>query len=100
MTGRDTVAQRRNDEPGCRPDAGGISIWRRAGLPPVPAAASVLPACGVVAEAVPRCDVTNVRFTTRFEEAVGVLVRRCDKTSVQERSHWVTVGQIQVGEHH
>ena len=52
--------------------------------------------CGVVAEAVPWCDVTTARFTTRFEEAVGFLVQRCDKTSVQEMFNvaWVTVGQI------
>lgn len=74
---------------------GGVRVYLRYRLRPVSC-----PACGLVAEAVPRCDVTNARFTTRFEEAVGVLVRRCDKTSVQERSHWVTVGQIQVGEHH
>ena len=50
--------------------------------------------CGVVAEAVPWCDVTTARFTTRFEEAVGFLVQRCDKTSVQEMFNvaWVTVG--------
>ena len=53
-------------------------------------------ACGVVAEAVPWCDSTTARFTTRFEEAVGFLVQRCDKTSVQETFSvaWVTVGQI------
>ena len=53
-------------------------------------------ACGVVAEAVPWCDVTTARFTTRFEDAVGFLVPRCDTTSVQEMfdSAWVTVGQI------
>ena len=50
----------------------------------------------MVAEAVPWCDLTTARFTTRFEEAVGFLVQRCDKTSVQEMFNvaWVTVGQI------
>jgi transposase len=51
---------------------------------------------GVIAEKVPWCDITTSRFTTNFEEAVGFLVQRCDKTSVQEMFGiaWVTVGQI------
>ena len=44
----------------------------------------------------PWCDSTTSRFTSRFEDAVGFLTQRCDKTSVQEmfRIAWVTVGQI------
>jgi transposase len=54
------------------------------------------PKDGVVAERVPWCDTTTSRFTTRFEDAVGFLVQRCDKTSVQEMFGiaWVTVGAI------
>ena len=72
-------------------DFGGVRVYLRYGLRRVSC-----PRCGVVAEAVPWCDVTTARFTTRFEEAVGFLVQRCDKTSVQEMFNvaWVTVGQI------
>ena len=56
-------------------------------------------ACGVVAEAVPWCDVTTARFTTRFEDAVGFLVQRCDTTSVQEMfdSAWVCITSTALG---
>ena len=72
-------------------DFGGVRVYLRYGLRRVSCRA-----CGVVAEAVPWCDITTARFTTRFEEAVGFLVQRCDKTSVQEMFNvaWVTVGQI------
>ena len=72
-------------------DFGGVRVYLRYGLRRVSCRA-----CGVVAEAVPWCDSTTARFTTRFEEAVGFLVQRCDKTSVQEMFSvaWVTVGQI------
>ena len=72
-------------------DFGGGRVYLRYGLRRVSCRA-----CGVVAEAVPWCDVTTARFTTRFEDAVGFLVPRCDTTSVQEMfdSAWVTVGQI------
>ena len=72
-------------------DFGGVRVYLRYGLRRVSCRT-----CGVVAEAVPWCDVTTARFTTRFEEAVGFLVQRCDKTSVQEMFNvaWVTVGQI------
>ena len=72
-------------------DFGGARVALRYGLRRVSCRT-----CGVVAEAVPWCDVTTARFTTRFEEAVGFLVQRCDKTSVQEMFNvaWVTVGQI------
>ena len=72
-------------------DFGGVRIYLRYGLRRV-----ACRTCGVVAEAVPWADVTTARFTTRFEEAVGFLVQRCDKTSVQEMFNiaWVTVGQI------
>lgn len=54
------------------------------------------PKCGVKAEKVPWCDSTSSRFTSAFEEAVGFLVQRCDKTSVTEMFGiaWVTVGLI------
>jgi transposase len=54
------------------------------------------PSCGVVVEAVPWSDDPHSRFTTDFEESVGHLVQRCDKTSVQEvfRITWRTVGRI------
>lgn len=72
-------------------DFGGVHVYLRYGLRRVSC-----PDCGVVAEKVPWCDTTTARFTTRFEEAVGFLVQRCDKTSVQEMFNiaWVTVGQI------
>ena len=72
-------------------DFGGVRVYLRYGLRRVSCRV-----CGVVAEAVPWCDSTTARFTTRFEEAVGFLVQRCDKTSVQEMFSvaWVTVGQI------
>ncbi len=72
-------------------DFGGVRVYVRYGLRRVSCRA-----CGVVAEAVPWCDSTTARFTTRFEEAVDFLVQRCDKTSVQEMFSvaWVTVGQI------
>ena len=72
-------------------DFGGVRVYLRYGLRRVSCRA-----CGVVAEAVPWCELTTTRFTTRFEEAVGFLVQRCDKTSVQEMFSvaWVTVGQI------
>ena len=52
--------------------------------------------CGVLVEQVPWSDTPTSRFTTMFEDAVGYLAQRCDKTSVQEmfRIAWVTVGQI------
>jgi len=52
--------------------------------------------CGVVAERVPWSDDPCSRFTTDFEESVGYLAQRCDKTSVQEifRIGWRTVGTI------
>ena len=81
----------------CRPDVGGIWILAaRGGGPPVRAAARVLPHLRGGRRSRPWCDVTTARFTTRFEEAVGFLVQRCDKTSVQEMFNvaWVTVGQI------
>jgi transposase len=54
------------------------------------------PRCGVVVERVPWSSVTTARFTTAFEEAVGFLAQRCDKTSVTQmfRIAWATVGQI------
>jgi transposase len=54
------------------------------------------PRCGVVVERVPWSAVTTARFTTAFEEAVGFLAQRCDKTSITQmfRIAWVTVGQI------
>lgn len=54
------------------------------------------PECGVLTEKVPWSDSTRSRFTTPFEEAVGFLVQRCDKTSVQEMFDiaWYTVGEI------
>lgn len=72
-------------------DFGGVRVYLRYGLRRVDC-----PKCGVVAEKVPWCDITTGRFTIPFEEAVGFLVQRCDKTSVQEMFGiaWVTVGQI------
>ena len=57
-------------------DFGGVRVYLRYGLRRVSCRV-----CGVVAEAVPWCDSTTARFTTRFEEAVGFLVQRCDKKS-------------------
>jgi len=72
-------------------DFGGVQVFLRYGLRRVSC-----PNCGVLAEHVPWCDTTTSRFTTSFEEAVGFLVQRCDKTSVQEmfRIAWATVGRI------
>lgn len=72
-------------------DFGGAQVWLRYALRRV-----WCPNGGVVAEQVPWCEVTTSRFTTRFEEAVGFLVQRCDKTSVQEMFTiaWRSVGQI------
>ena len=72
-------------------DFGGVEVYLRYGLRRV-----ACPACGVVVEAVPWCERTTARFTTRFEDAVGFLVQRCDQTSVQEMFNiaWVTVGHI------
>lgn len=52
--------------------------------------------CGVVAEKVPWSEHPGSRFTTDFEESVGYLVQRCDKTSVCEvfGVAWRTVGVI------
>lgn len=52
--------------------------------------------CGVVVERVPWSEDPRSRFTTDFEESVGYLVQRCDKTSVQEvfQIAWRTVGTI------
>ena len=54
------------------------------------------PSCGVVEEKVPWSDEPKSRFTLDFEESVGYLVQRCDKTSVQEvfGITWRTVGRI------
>lgn len=72
-------------------DFGGVRVHLRYGLRRVNC-----PYHGVVAEMVPWCDSTTTRFTTNFEEAVGFLAQRCDKTSVQEMFSiaWVTVGQL------
>ena len=72
-------------------DFGGVRVYLRAAVRRVTCRTS-----GVVAESVPWCDSTTSRFTTRFEEAVGFLTQRCDKTSVQEMFGiaWMTVGQI------
>ena len=97
-TPRCSGCQRRRSHYDTRParrwrhlDFGGVRIYLRSGL-----RRAACRTCGVVAEAVPWCDDTTARFTTRFEEAVGFLVQRCDKTSVQELFNiaWVTVGQI------
>ena len=54
------------------------------------------PKNGVVAEKVPWSDNSTSGFTTRFEEAVGFLVQRSDKTSVSEMFGvtWRTAGRI------
>jgi transposase len=72
-------------------DFGGVRVYLRYGLRRV-----FCPDCGVVAEHVPWCDITTSRFTSSFEDAVGFLTQRCDKTSVQEMFSiaWVTVGEI------
>ena len=72
-------------------DFGGVRVYLRYGLQRVSC-----PDCGVIAEQVPWCDSTTSRFTCRFEDAVGFLTQRCDKTSVQEMFSiaWVTVGKI------
>lgn len=72
-------------------DFGGVQVFLRYALRRVRC-----PKCGVVAEHVPWCEIATTHFTTRFEEAVGFLVQRCDKTSVQEMFNiaWRTVGQI------
>ena len=97
-TPRCSGCQRRRSHYDTRPprrwrhlDFGGVRVYLRYGLRRV-----ACRTCGVVVEAVPWCAVTTARFTTRFEEAVGFLVQRCDKTSVQELFGiaWVTVGQI------
>lgn len=72
-------------------DFGGVRVYLRYAVRRVTCWKS-----GVVAEHVPWCDSSTSRFTTRFEDAVGFLTQRCDKTSVQEMFSiaWVTVGQI------
>lgn len=52
--------------------------------------------CGIVVEKVPWSDDPRSRFTTDFEDSVGYLAQRCDKTSVQEvfQIAWRTVGTI------
>jgi transposase len=72
-------------------DFGGVRVYLRYGLRRVSC-----PKCGVVAEEVPWCGITTSRFTTPFEDAVGFLTQRCDKTSVKEMFSiaWVTVGRI------
>ena len=54
------------------------------------------PSCGIVVEKVPWSEDPRSRFTTDFEESVGYLVQRCDKTSVTEvfQIAWRTVGTI------
>jgi len=53
------------------------------------------PRCGVRNELVPWAD-TNSRFTRPFEDQVGYLTQRCDKTTVSKlmRIAWPTVGNI------
>ena len=72
-------------------DFGGVQVFLRYALRRVRC-----PEGGVIAEHVPWCETATVHFSTRFEEAVGFLVQRCDKTSVQEMFNiaWRTVGQI------
>ena len=72
-------------------DFGGVRVYLRYGLRRVSC-----PKCGVVAEEVPWSDITTSRFTIPFEDAVGFLTQRCDKTSVKEMFSiaWVTVGRI------
>lgn len=52
--------------------------------------------CGVVVEQVPWSASAAARFTRAFEDTVGFLVQRCDKTSVCEMLGiaWKTVGAI------
>lgn len=52
--------------------------------------------CGVVVEKVPWSECPASRFTTAFEDAVGFLAQRCDKTSVTQMFGiaWYTVGAI------
>jgi len=52
--------------------------------------------CGVVVEQVPWSASATARFTHAFEDAVGLLVQRSDKTSVCEMMGiaWKTVGAI------
>ena len=53
------------------------------------------PRCGVVVEHVPWADVGSW-FTRPFEDQVGYLAQRCDKTTVRTlmRVAWATVGDI------
>lgn len=54
------------------------------------------PKHGVVVEQVPWSENPMSRFTTDFEEAVGFLGQRCDKTSIQQMFGitWRSVGSI------
>lgn len=72
-------------------DFGGAQVFLRYALRRVRCAR-----CGIVAEYVPWCEMATTHFTTRFEETVGFLVQRCDKTSVQDMFNiaWRTVGRI------
>jgi len=72
-------------------DFAGVQVWLRYG----PRRVSCKD-CGVVAERVPWADKTTSRFTIPFEDTVGFLVQRCDKTSVKETMGiaWETVGKI------
>ncbi len=53
------------------------------------------PKCGVKVEKVPWAD-TGSHFTTPFENQVGYLAQRCDKTTVTKlmRIGWRTVGEL------
>jgi transposase len=53
------------------------------------------PRCGVVVEHLPWADVGSW-FTRPFEDHVGYLAQRCDKTTVKKlmRVAWTTVGDI------
>ena len=72
-------------------DFGGVQVYLRYALRRVRCLKGK-----VIAEHVPWCESATSHFTTCFEEAVGFLVQRCDKTSVQEMFNiaWKTVGQI------
>lgn len=52
------------------------------------------PRCGVVVERVPWSSDVHARFTDDFDDAVGHLAQRCDKTSIQNMLGiaWRTVG--------
>lgn len=72
-------------------DFGGVRIYLRYRRRRV-----FCPKCGVAAEKVPWTDSSTPGFTMHFEDAVGFLVQRCDKTSVSEMFDitWRTVGRI------